>query len=175
MLGADGATVAGVAAGTTGANLDSAATVGAVIHGTYGDLTLGANGDYSYARNAGSPGGVSDVFTYTIKDGDGDLSHTTLTISVGDSTPSATIPAPGGASTTVYEAGLPPLAVCRPAPADRRGNPNNNSNTTETTSGSIGFTSPDGIQTRLARRPCPDRRDADLHRRHRLADGQLRL
>ena len=75
VLGADGATVAGVAAGTTNANLDSAATIGAVIHGTYGDLTLGANGDYSYVRNAGSPGGVNDVFTYTIKDGDGDLSH----------------------------------------------------------------------------------------------------
>ncbi|BCG75767.1 hypothetical protein MesoLj113a_69250 [Mesorhizobium sp. 113-1-2] len=148
VLGADGATVAGVAAGNTNANLDSAATIGSVIHGTYGDLTLGANGDYSYVRNPGSQGGVSDVFTYTIKDGDGDLSHTTLTISVGDSTPSDNIPAPGLASTTVYEAGLPPhggLPAGSGEIAD--GNPNNNSNTSETTSGTIGFTSPDGIQT----------------------------
>ncbi|WP_095198247.1 beta strand repeat-containing protein [Mesorhizobium carmichaelinearum] len=148
VLGADGATVAGVAAGNTNANLDSAATIGSVIHGTYGDLTLGANGDYSYVRNPGSQGGVSDVFTYTIKDGDGDLSHTTLTISVGDATPSDNIPAPGLASTTVYEAGLPPhngLPAGSGEIAD--GNPNNNSNTSETTSGTIGFTSPDGIQT----------------------------
>ncbi len=34
-------------------------------------------------RDAGSPGGGSDVFTYTLKDGDGDLSHTTLTIAIG--------------------------------------------------------------------------------------------
>ncbi|WJI51164.1 hypothetical protein NLY44_32810 [Mesorhizobium sp. C089B] len=42
-----------------------------------------------------------------IKDGDGDTSHTTLTISIGDSTPTDSIPGAGLASTTVYEAGLP--------------------------------------------------------------------
>ncbi|WP_292471160.1 VCBS domain-containing protein, partial [Mesorhizobium sp.] len=139
VLGADGATVAGVAKGDTNANLDSGATVNAPIHGTYGTLTLQTDGSYSYTRDAGSPGGVSDVFTYTIKDGDGDLSHTTLTISIGDSTPTDTIPAPGGADTTVYEAGLP-----------ARGGESAGSNAaanSETTSGSIGFTSPDGIQT----------------------------
>ena len=61
------------------------------IHGTYGTLTLQADGSYSYVRDAGSPGGVNDVFTYTIKDGDGDLSHTTLTIAIGDATPTVTI------------------------------------------------------------------------------------
>ncbi|PBB82008.1 hypothetical protein CK218_03715 [Mesorhizobium sp. WSM3879] len=148
VKGADDVTVVGVAVGDTGASLDNTTTVGTVIHGTYGELTLGANGAYSYVRNAGSPGGVNDVFTYTIKDGDGDLSHTTLTIAIGDSTPSDSIPAPGLASTTVYEAGLPPhggLPAGSGEIAD--GNPNNNSNTSETTSGSIGFTSPDGIQT----------------------------
>ncbi|WP_292318424.1 hypothetical protein, partial [Mesorhizobium sp.] len=78
-------------------------------------------------------------FTYTIKDGDGDLSHTTLTISIGDSTPSDTIPAPGGADTTVYEAGL------AARPGESAGS--NAAANSETTSGSIGFTSPDGIQT----------------------------
>ncbi len=36
---------------------------------------MNADGSYSYARNAGTAGGVSDVFTYTIKDGDGDTVH----------------------------------------------------------------------------------------------------
>ena len=53
----------------------------------FGKLTLAANGSYSYTRDAGTAGGANDVFTYTVKDGDGDLSHTTLTISVGNSTP----------------------------------------------------------------------------------------
>ncbi|TGQ05788.1 type I secretion C-terminal target domain-containing protein [Mesorhizobium sp. M2E.F.Ca.ET.166.01.1.1] len=146
VLGADGATVVGVVAGTTAGGED--ANVGTVIQGTYGKLTLNADGSYSYVRDAGTQGGHDDVFTYTIKDGDGDLSHTTLTISIGDSTPSDTIPTPGGPTTTVYEAGLPPhggLPAGSGEIAD--GNPNNNSNTSETTSGTIGFTSPDGIQT----------------------------
>ncbi|RRI03071.1 type I secretion C-terminal target domain-containing protein [Mesorhizobium tamadayense] len=85
--GADGATVVGVAAGDTNVDVDNAATLGVQIQGTYGKLTLAADGTYSYVRDAGTPGGVNDVFTYTIKDGDGDTSHTTLTISIGNSTP----------------------------------------------------------------------------------------
>ena len=80
-----------------------AATLNTAIQGAFGKLTLAADGSYSYTRDAGTAGGANDVFTYTIKDGDGDLSHTTLTISVGDSTPTDTIPAPGGATTTVFE------------------------------------------------------------------------
>ncbi len=45
------------------------------MNGQYGKLTINEDGSYSYARNAGTPGNVSDVFTYTIKDGDGDTSH----------------------------------------------------------------------------------------------------
>ncbi|MGX9148425.1 Ig-like domain-containing protein, partial [Mesorhizobium sp. 128a] len=106
---------------------------------TYGKLTLAADGTYSYVRDAGTPGGVNDVFTYTIKDGDGDTSHTTLTISIGDGTPTVLIPVAGGADTTVYEAGLPA----------RAGEPSgsNEPATSETTSGTIGFTSPDGLTT----------------------------
>ena len=87
VLGADGAVVSGVAAGNTNADLDNAATLATPIQGAFGKLTLAADGSYSYTRDAGTAGGVNDVFTYTIKDGDGDLSHTTLTISIGDSTP----------------------------------------------------------------------------------------
>ncbi|MFZ2090616.1 MAG: VCBS domain-containing protein, partial [Pseudolabrys sp.] len=144
--GADGAVVSGVAVGNTGVNLDSAATVGNGIHGSYGTLKVNADGSYTYVRDAGSSGGVNDVFTYTIKDGDGDLSHTTLTISIGDSTPSDVIPAAGGATTTVFEKGLPPRGS-EPAGSGEiaDGLPNNNSDTSETTSGTISFSSPDGI------------------------------
>ena len=79
-----------VAAGTTNADLDNAATLDTPIQGSFGKLTLAADGSYSYTRDAGTAGGVNDVFTYTVKDGDGDLSHTTLTISVGNSTPTIT-------------------------------------------------------------------------------------
>ncbi len=67
VQGADGAVVAGVAAGNTGADLVNAGTVNASIHGSYGTLTLQADGSYSYVRDAGSAGGVSDAFTYTLE------------------------------------------------------------------------------------------------------------
>ncbi|WP_031194421.1 VCBS domain-containing protein, partial [Mesorhizobium sp. L2C066B000] len=87
VKGADGAAVVGVAAGNTNLDVDNAATLGTQVQGSYGKLTLNADGSYSYVRDAGTQGGVSDVFTYTIKDGDGDTSHTTLTISIGNSPP----------------------------------------------------------------------------------------
>ncbi|ESY71411.1 hypothetical protein X743_21090 [Mesorhizobium sp. LNHC252B00] len=85
--GADGATVVGVAAGNTNTDVTDAATLDVPFQGAYGKLTLHSDGSYTYVRDAGTPGGVNDVFTYTIKDGDGDTSHTTLTISIGNSTP----------------------------------------------------------------------------------------
>ena len=146
VLGADGAVVSGVAAGTTNADLDNAATLATPIQGAFGKLTLAADGSYSYTRDAGTAGGANDVFTYTIKDGDGDLSHTTLTISVGNSTPTDTIPAPGGATTTVFEHGLPARGS-EPAGSGEiaDGNPTNNSDPSETVSGTIAFTSLDGV------------------------------
>ena len=138
--------LSGVAAGNTNADLDNAATLAAPIQGAFGKLTLAADGSYSYTRDAGTAGGVNDVFTYTIKDGDGDLSHTTLTISVGNSTPTDTIPAPGGATTTVFEHGLPARGA-EPAGSGEiaDGNPTNNSDPSETVSGTIAFTSLDGV------------------------------
>lgn len=61
--GADGAAVSSYA-GTGGSG-----TVGQQVQGTYGVLTIAADGSYSYARNPGTPGGVTDTFTYTITDG----------------------------------------------------------------------------------------------------------
>ena len=146
VLGADGAVVVGVAATNTNANLDNAATLNTAIQGAYGKLTLLADGSYSYVRDAGSQGGHDDVFTYTLKDGDGDLSHTTLTISVGDSTPTDVIPGAGGATTTVFEKGLPARGA-EPAGSGEiaDGNPTNNSDPSETVAGTITFTSLDGV------------------------------
>ena len=109
VFGADGPTavdagVVGVAAGNTGVALDSPATLGVAIETTYGFLTLNANGSYDYdaKANVTIPAGAQDVFTYTIKDGDGDLSYTTLTINLTDSG----IMAPDDNDALVYERAL---------------------------------------------------------------------
>ncbi|MFM6931117.1 MAG: Ig-like domain-containing protein, partial [Novosphingobium sp.] len=83
--GADGATVTGF----HGAGSSTFVAAGSTVVGTYGTLTFNANGTYTYTRNAGTPGGVSDVFTYQITDGDGDTSTATLTINIADATPRA--------------------------------------------------------------------------------------
>jgi hypothetical protein len=141
VQGADGAAVAGVAAGDTGVDFVATGPVNAAVHGLYGTLTLQADGSYSYARDAGSAGGVSDTFTYTLRDGDGDLSHTTLTISINDSVPTVSIPGEGGPTTIVFEAGLSARGG-EPA-GSHVGDPADPTITT----GSIAFTSPDGVQT----------------------------
>ncbi|RUV23372.1 Ig-like domain-containing protein, partial [Mesorhizobium sp. M7A.F.Ca.MR.245.00.0.0] len=139
--GADGATVVGVQAGNTNTDVDNAATLNAPIQGSYGTLTLLADGSYSYVRAAGTPGGVNDVFTYTIKDGDGDTSHTTLTISIGNSTPVITdlTPEAIGGDVVVNEAAL---NIGTP------GGPGSDpASTAETGAGTFTVSSPDGINS----------------------------
>ena len=51
--------------------------------GQYGVLSMDAQGDFSYVRNAGTPDGVQDVFNYTLADAVGAHSSTTLTIDIG--------------------------------------------------------------------------------------------
>ncbi|WP_166359804.1 retention module-containing protein [Pseudomonas akapageensis] len=69
-----------------GGNTSTAAHGGldAEIHGAYGTLTLDAQGNATYQANAsGIPiSGGKDVFTYTIRDADGDESTTTITVNV---------------------------------------------------------------------------------------------
>ncbi len=85
-LGADGGQVTGVGlgyqAGTGG--------VGTPLTGTYGTLTLAADGSYTYVLNndlaavqrlSGS-NTLIDRFTYTVTDGDGDRASTQLTITI---------------------------------------------------------------------------------------------
>jgi VCBS repeat-containing protein len=132
-LGADGAAISGFRAGTEGAF----ATVGTTINGQYGTLTLGANGTYSYVRNTNTPGGVTDVFSYRLTDGDGDTSTATLTINIGDA-PNRIVFVPEiGDGTQVREPHLP----------SREGEPSGSQfdGNAESTSGTITFNSPDGV------------------------------
>jgi VCBS repeat-containing protein len=129
LQGADGGvTVVGVAAGSGPGGI-APGTVGVEITGAHGRLTLNADGSYSYVHTSG---GGSDVFTYTIKDADDSLAHTTLTINLGDSAPSnIAIPTPGG---QVFEAGLPARGSEPPGSDPTK--------PTTTQTGTITFTSP---------------------------------
>ncbi|NIC04220.1 retention module-containing protein [Billgrantia bachuensis] len=89
QLGADGGKVTAV----NGINVPAEGTI--AIPGQYGVLTIAADGTYTYVRNAGTPGGVSDSFTYTLTDGDGDSDTAVLTIAIGDAP--VTIDNPTGA------------------------------------------------------------------------------
>ncbi len=67
-----------------------AGSVGGALTGTYGALTLNADGSYTYVLNNASPAVqnlsagevVNDVFTYTVSDGRGGTDTATLTIQV---------------------------------------------------------------------------------------------
>jgi VCBS repeat-containing protein len=86
-FGADGPTVAGggvvgVAAGTSTTPV-TGGLGGAGIAGQYGTLILNPNGSYTYQAKAIVPAGTfTDSFTYTIKDGDGDLTTAKLSVAV---------------------------------------------------------------------------------------------
>ena len=100
----------GVAAGNNTSSPVSGG-VGAPVAGSFGVLTLNANGSYSYDGNPNvvPPAGATDTFVYTITDGDGDTSTVTLTINLTDSG----ILAPSNDDVTVNEAALRPAAIRR--------------------------------------------------------------
>ena len=66
----------------------SGGTLGQGVAGTYGTLTLNANGSYTYVANQSGADGLAadatatDVFTYTVSDGAGTTDTATLTITV---------------------------------------------------------------------------------------------
>ncbi|AXP02010.1 type I secretion C-terminal target domain-containing protein [Pseudomonas fluorescens] len=86
VLGADGGAVIGVRAGNDTSN-PAIGGLNSQINGTYGYLTLDANGNAVYHSNPDAVGapGATDVFTYTVRDADGDESTTTITIDVHNS------------------------------------------------------------------------------------------
>lgn len=131
-LGADGATVTGIRASSA----PEFSASGAVIQGLYGTLLMLPNGNYSYVRTAGTPGGVTDVFTYRLTDGDGDISTATLTVNIGDSGVGLVVPVPGDEGTAVDEAGL----------SERDGEPagSREGDGSNIAFGVIGFEAPDG-------------------------------
>ncbi|OBQ62599.1 hypothetical protein A8146_15855 [Mesorhizobium loti] len=132
VKGADGASVTS-AFGTGPAQDVTSAVTGTTIAGQYGTLTLYSDGHYTYDRATNTPGGVNDVFHYTLTDGDGDQSNTTLTINIGNEPPTlGDIPAAGATGAIVYEAGLP------------SGSQHDGSNAV---SGTVGFTSQDGVNS----------------------------
>ena len=61
---------------------------GTTVVGTYGTLTIGANGSYTYiadqdaADNIANGSSETDVFTYTVSDGNGGTDTATLTITI---------------------------------------------------------------------------------------------
>ncbi|MBD3755844.1 MAG: choice-of-anchor K domain-containing protein, partial [Gammaproteobacteria bacterium] len=65
------------------------------VQGTYGVLTVDANGNYTYqmdqaAYDALEPGQQSEIFTYTVTDADGDAVTSSLTINItGEAAPQA--------------------------------------------------------------------------------------
>ncbi|MEW6576501.1 MAG: DUF5801 repeats-in-toxin domain-containing protein [Pseudomonadota bacterium] len=83
-LGADGPAVGGAVTAITGG------TIGAARAGSYGSLTLNADGSYTYTLTNSNPSvqgldageTLTDVFTYTITDRDGDSTMATLTITI---------------------------------------------------------------------------------------------
>ncbi|RBW51424.1 DUF5801 repeats-in-toxin domain-containing protein [Marinobacter sp. F3R11] len=96
----NGNSIVGVISG--GGSAVENANVGQAISGLYGTLTLNADGSYTYLANPDSvSAGAEDLFTYTVKDGDGDLAETTLTINVAD-----VMAAPEDTPTSVGESGV---------------------------------------------------------------------
>ncbi len=103
VAGADGATIDGVRAAGGDTTTAVSGGVGTNIAGLHGTLHLHADGSYTYQSTANNiTAATTDVFVYTIKDGDGDLSTTTLTINLAN----ATVLAPTDNDVTVNENAL---------------------------------------------------------------------
>ncbi|MFQ2676864.1 retention module-containing protein [Aeromonas caviae] len=99
----DGAAISQVV--SSNGNSDSNPAGGFTVTGLYGTLTMGLDGEYSYTLTAASvPVGASEVFTYTLKDGDGDTDPATLTINIAQDT---RVPVLTIGNATVDEEGLP--------------------------------------------------------------------
>ncbi|MEO0691212.1 MAG: Ig-like domain-containing protein, partial [Pseudomonadota bacterium] len=133
---------------------DNTVEAGTAIQGEYGSLIVNEDGSYSYSRDPGTPGGVEDVFEYTVVDSDGSVSTATLTINIGDVPPTIDDtpegdpddPVNGDEGTFVFEAGLGTRDGETPGSGEiADGDAGNNSDPSETTGATIAFTSADGL------------------------------
>ncbi|MEL4393300.1 retention module-containing protein [Shewanella algae] len=112
VQGSDTAQV--TAAGSDG-NLDNAVSNQSQVSGSYGLLTLNADGSYSYQINSAAQAvqalaqgeSLTEVFSYLLTDADGDTSVQTLTITITgtNDVPVISTPQPGEADGAVREAG----------------------------------------------------------------------
>ncbi len=137
-LGADDATLTAIVndTGSAVANEDGSFT----IQGEYGELTIEPDGSYSYTRDPNTPGGVTEDFTYTLTDSDGSADTAVLTIIIEDAPVRVTsVPTEGDAGTIVDEDGLPPREGEAPG--------SEQDTDSETTSGTVTFSAPDGVDT----------------------------
>jgi VCBS repeat-containing protein len=81
--------VAGSVANSTGGDGSSTNVVWGDTSSPYGDLTVNANGNYSFQLNRETKDGldpgetITETFSYSITDEDGDTSSATLTITIG--------------------------------------------------------------------------------------------
>ncbi|WP_254917497.1 VCBS domain-containing protein, partial [Vibrio sp. V05_P4A8T149] len=84
LHGADGSlTVIGCVNGETSSSINTG--VGTKVIGLYGELILMADGSYTYQVTEDAskiPFNAQEVFSYTVRDNDGDAANSTLTISV---------------------------------------------------------------------------------------------
>ena len=144
ISGADGFPVDG---GVTGfSNAGGSAAPGQSLQGTYGVLTLNADGSYTYVRDVNTPGDRQESFEYEIVDQDGSPSSAVLTITIEDADAEITFIPEAGEGTVVDEAGLPPRSD-EPAGTGEIADedPDNDSDTSEATSSTVTFNSPDGL------------------------------
>ncbi len=94
----------------------SALNVGQPLVGSYGTLTLLADGTWSYALNNADPDTnalaqgqtATDVFTYTVSDANGATSSTSLTITITGTNDAPVAVADGNAGDAVVESGVNP-------------------------------------------------------------------
>ncbi|MFZ2307257.1 MAG: Calx-beta domain-containing protein, partial [Rhodoferax sp.] len=135
--------VSGATSGTGAVTQGSG--VGTSLTGTYGHLTLNADGSYTYvadqpaADSLASGATANDIFTYTVRDPGGMVSNTTtLTITVTGTNDLPTISA--GQTSTVSEEGL------TNGIADAGGTPSDNTNAT-TSTGQFTVSDPDNTVT----------------------------
>lgn len=118
--------VVGVQAGATGTTL--AGNVGSPLTGTYGTLTVNADGSYSYALNnslpavqtLGSGQTLTDTFSYTINDTTGRAANALLTITVNGANdpPAASDRTVTTAEDTVYRFSTTDFPATDPDPSD---------------------------------------------------------
>ena len=133
VQGADSASVSGVAAGVVAS---ASGSVGASVGGTYGSITIAAGGGYTYTltnnalpaiQGLDSGESVTDTFSYTITDGDGDTSTTQIVITINGANDAPVVldnhvwmssdPAQQTATTPLYTEGYP-LNVTIPTDVD---------------------------------------------------------